>query len=382
MDFSFYMPTRILFGRGKAKEIGLHAKELGKKALVVTGKSSAKKTGNLEKITKSLEEHGIEWVLYDRVRYNPFTTDIDEGGAFAKEEGVDLVIGLGGGTAMDTAKGVAFAARNEGPMADYMEGKAGGSALPLILVPTTAGTGSEVNNISVMTNPSTMAKRGFRHPSIFPRVSIVDPELMDSMPPKVTASTGIDAFFHALESYLNVKSNALSEAISLKAIELISESLRKAVHQPDEESRDRMAMASTLAGIPLGQVGVCALHALEHPMSSYFDVHHGEGLAPLARGFLNFVKPHASEKLSKVAEAMKVDVANLSKEEAAERAIDAITTLIRDLGLPESISAFGVKKEDIEKLATNARNHMVHNLSCTPGNITFDDIVRIYEESM
>lgn len=382
MDFSFYLPTKILFGRGKIKEAGFHAKEFGKKALIVTGKSSAKKTGSLERLTKSLEEHGIGWVLFDRVKYNPLTTDIDEGGAFARENKVDLVIGLGGGTAMDTAKGVAFAALNDGPMADYMEGKIGENALPIILIPTTAGTGSEANNIAVMTNPATMAKKGFRNPSIFAKVSIVDPELMDSMPPKITASTGIDAFFHALESYISLRSNPLTACISLKAMELICENIKKAVYEPDGESRDKMALASTMAGISLGQAGVCALHALEHPLSSYFNAHHGEGLAPLAKAFLNFVKPHACQKLSTVAEVMKIDTANLSKEQAAEKAIDAIVGMIKDLGLPDSISSFGVKSEDIQKLASNVKDYMVHNLSATPGNLTFDDIVRIYEESM
>lgn len=382
MDFGFYLPTKILFGRGKISEAGLHAKELGRRALIVTGKSSAKKTGNLEKLVRSLGENGIEWILFDKVKYNPFTTDIDEGGAFAKENKVDLVIGLGGGTAMDTAKGIAFAALNDGPMADYMEGKSGEKALPIILIPTTAGTGSEANNIAVMTNPYTMAKKGFRNPSIFARVSIVDPELMDSMPPKITASTGIDAFFHALESYISLRSNPLTESISLKAMELISESIKKAIYEPDKESRDKMALASTMAGISLGQAGVCALHAMEHPLSSYFNAHHGEGLAPLAEAFLNFVKPYVFEKLAKVAEVMKIDTANLSKEQAAEKTIDAIVGMIKDLGLPESISTFGVKKEDIQKLASNVKDYMVHNLSATPGNLTFEDIVKIYEESM
>lgn len=143
-----------------------------------------------------------------------------------------------------------------------------------------------------------------------------------------------------------------------------------------------MALASTMAGMAIGHSGVCALHAMEHPLSSYYGASLGEGLAPLARAFLNFVRPYVIEKLSKVAEAMKLDVADLSKEEAAKKAIDAITTLIRDLGLPEGISTFGVKQKDIEKLATNVKNYMVHNLSSTPGNITFDDIMRIYEESI
>ncbi|SHM77311.1 alcohol dehydrogenase [Caldanaerovirga acetigignens] len=382
MDFGFFLPTKILFGRGKISEAGFYAKELGKRALIVTGKSSAKKTGSFEKLTKSLEDHGIEWILFDKVKYNPLTTDIDEGGVFARENKVDLVIGLGGGTAMDTAKGIAFAALNSGPMADYMEGKSGEKALPIILIPTTAGTGSEANNIAVMTNPNTMAKKGFRSPAIFAKVSIVDPELMDSLPPKIAASTGIDAFFHALESYISLRSNPLTESISLKAMELICENIKKAVYEPDKESRDKMAVASTLAGISLGQAGVCALHAMEHPLSSFFDVHHGEGLAPLARAFLNFVKPHAIEKLSKVADVMKINTAGFTEEQKAKEAINAIVEMINDLGLPNSISSFGVKKEDIQKLTSNVKNYMAHNLSATPGELTFEDIVRIYEESL
>ncbi|MCG0275369.1 MAG: iron-containing alcohol dehydrogenase [Thermosediminibacteraceae bacterium] len=382
MDFSFYVPTKILFGRGKIKEAGFYAKGIGRKALVVTGKSSAKKTGSLEKLAKSLEEHGVEWVLFDKVEPNPLTTTIDRGAQLARESKVDLVIGLGGGSAMDTAKGIAFAAVNDGPIANYMEGKSGEKALPLILIPTTAGTGSEANNIAVMTNPATMAKKGFRNQSIFAKVSLVDPELTETMPPRVTASTGIDAFFHALESYLSLKSQPFSEILSLKAIELIFENLPKAVNAEDKESRDAMALASTMAGMAIGQSGVCALHGLEHPLSSYYGAPHGEGLAPLAKAFLRFVRPYTEDKLAKVAKIMKLPIEGLSKEKAAEKAIEAVEDLIESLGLPTSISYFGAKKEDVEKLAQNVKNYMVHNIANTPGNPDYEKIKAMYLESL
>ncbi|ADL07002.1 iron-containing alcohol dehydrogenase [Thermosediminibacter oceani DSM 16646] len=383
MDFQFFVPTRILFGRGRVREAGNYGKGLGKKALVVTGKSSARKSGSLDKLTKSLEENGVEWVLFDGVEPNPLTTTIDRGAVFARENKVDLVIGLGGGSAMDTAKGIAFAAANDGPIVDYMEGRTGEKALPLILIPTTSGTGSEANNIAVMTNPVTMVKKGFRNPSIFAVVSIVDPDLTATMPRKVTASTGIDAFFHAVESILSLRCQPFTEILSLKAIELIYNNIMKACADgKDSDSREAMALASTMAGMALGQSGVCLLHGMEHPLSSYYGASHGEGLAPLAGAFLRFVKPFASERLAKVAKAMGLDVEGLSADEAAQKAVEAVEQMLKELGLPDSISQFGVKEEDIEKLAQHVYKYMGHNLETTPGSPGYEDIKRMYLESL
>ncbi|TYP47007.1 iron-containing alcohol dehydrogenase [Thermosediminibacter litoriperuensis] len=383
MDFQFFVPSRIIFGRGKVKEAGFYAKGLGKRALVVTGKSSARKAGSLERLTKSLEENGVQWVLFDGVEPNPLTTTVDRGADLARENKVDLVIGLGGGSAMDTAKGIAFAAVNDGPIADYMEGRSGERALPLILIPTTSGTGSEANNIAVMTNPVTMVKKGFRNPSIFAKVSIVDPDLTATMPREVTASTGIDAFFHALESFLSLRSQPFTEILSLKAMELIYRNLIKACADgADPDSREAMALASTMAGMAIGHSGVCVLHAMEHPLSSFYGASHGEGMAPIAGAFLRFVKPRTVERLARAAKAMGLDTEGLSAEEAAQKAVTAIEEMIKELGLPDSISLFGVKEEDIEKLAQHVYNYMGHNLKTTPGSPAYEDIRQMYRESL
>lgn len=383
MNFEFFMPARLIFGPGKVKEVGLQVKSIGKKALIVTGRSSAKKTGHLDIVTKSLEQEGIEWLAFDEVEPNPLTTTVERGAKLARENHVDVVVGLGGGSAMDTAKGIAFAALNEGPVADYIAGKPGKDVLPIVLITTTAGTGSEANNYAVFTNPETKVKKSLKSPKTYARVSIIDPELMLTVPKKVTASTGIDVFFHAMEAYVGRRSQPFTDALALEAIRLVAENLKGAYeHGEDIQYRERMAWANTLAGVAINLSGTCGIHGMGHPLSGIYDVPHGESLAAISLAFMRFNIFEAPGKFAKVAEALGVDVRGLTLSEAAEKSIEALRDLMDRVGLPKKISAFGITEKDIDTLAEHAYTRMTHNLEASPRVPTLDDVKRMYMESL
>lgn len=383
MEFGFFMPSQLVFGRGKAKEIGEYVKSLGSNALIVTGKTSAKKAGYLDLVTDSLEEEGIDWVLFDKIEPNPLTTTIDRGISFARENKVDVVIGLGGGSAMDSAKCIAFGIKKEDSIANYFGAQPAGDALPIVLVTTTAGTGSEANNFAVMTNPETQVKKSLSTPDTFSKVSIIDPELMLTVPKKVTASTGIDVFFHSMESYLSKKSHPISEPLSLEGMRLAAENLKRAYDYGDEiKYRERMAWANTIAGIAINLAGNCGIHALGHPISAYYDIPHGETLASVSLAFIRFSFREAPKKFAKIAEILGVDTKDISTLEAAEKSEEALKKLLESVNLPTKITAFDIKEEDIEKLAQNAYKYSLNNLKASPREITFDDVRKIYKESL
>ena len=383
MDFSFFMPAQLIFGRGKAKETGTYVKSLGNKALIVTGKSSAKRAGHLDLVTKSLEREGIDWVLFDEIEPNPLTTTIDRGISFARENKVDVVIGLGGGSAMDSAKSIAFGVKREGSIANYFGPQPASEALPIVLITTTAGTGSEANSFAVMTNPETHVKRALSSPSTYAKISIIDPELMLTVPQKVTASTGIDVFFHSMESYLSKKSHPVSKPLSLEGMRLVVENLQGAYEDGNNiEYRERMAWANTIAGIAINLAGNCGIHGLGHPISAYYDIPHGETLAAVSLAFLRFSISEASEKLTEVAKILGVQTGGLSSVKAAEKAVEALETFLKNINLPTKISAFGITENDIEKLARNAYENSIHNFKASPREMTLEDAISIYRESL
>ena len=383
MDFGFFMPAQLVFGRGKAREVGSYVKSFGNKALIVTGKSSAKKAGYLDLVTNSLEKEGIDWALFDEIEPNPLTTTIDRGISFARENKVDVVIGLGGGSAMDSAKCIAFGVKKEDSIAGYFGAQPTEEVLPIVLITTTAGTGSEANNFAVMTNPETQVKKALSSPDTFASVSIIDPELMLTIPQKVTASTGIDVFFHSMESYLSKRSHPISSPLSLEGMRLVIDNLKGAYDQGNNiKYRERMAWANTIAGIAINLAGNCGIHGLGHPISAYYDIPHGETLAAVSLAFMRFSILEASEKLAKITEILGVDTKGLSDFNAAEKSIEALKTFMESINLPTKISAFGIKEESIEKLAQNAYEHSIHNFKSSPREMTLDDAIKIYKESL
>ena len=263
MNFNYYLPVNLIFGRGKAELIGTEAAKYGKKALIVTGHSSTKKSGLLDRAVKLLADAGLESAIYDKVSQNPLTTTAIEGADFAKSEGCDVVIALGGGSIMDCAKAIAFIVKNDGDINDYIfNRKHSDEALPLILVPTTCGTGSEGNGFAVLTNPDTGDKKSLRCPAIVGKASIIDSELMETMPKSILASVGFDALCHCMEAYTSKIGQPITDMLAHEGMALIGEHLVKVYKgEGTADDWDAITWASTIGGMVINTAGVTLAHA-------------------------------------------------------------------------------------------------------------------------
>lgn len=379
INFDFYMPTSLKFGPGKVLKIGEIVKSYGKKALIVTGRNSTKKTGLLNKVIKCLKSEGIESFVFDKVTSNPLTTTAEEGVSFAKENDCQVVIALGGGSTMDSAKAIAFMVINEGDINEYIFGKPGIGALPIVAVTTTAGTGSEGDCLAVLTNPDSNNKKSLKSPFIYPKVSIVDPEIMTTLPKHIIAPTGIDVLCHAMEAYVAKNSNPMSEIMALKAIELVSENLVKVYENPkDVQAWSGMAYANTLGGMVIDASGVALAHGLEHPVSGLLDVTHGEGLAAIVITWMEYTYENSLDKFSNIAKALGEDVNGLFVNDAAKKGIAAVKKLLKKLNLVRNLSQLGVTEDNIKWLAINATKTMTYAIGNNPKVPNLEEIKALY----
>lgn len=382
-DFEYYLPIKLVFGRGKASLAGKVTKPFGKKALVVTGRSSAKKTGLLDRITESLALEGIDSAVFDRVEQNPLTTTVAEGVRFLADNRCDVVLGLGGGSAMDAAKGIAFSALNPGGISDYIFGKPGNGALPIVLITTTAGTGSEGDSLAVLTDPATKNKKSLRSPCIYPKASIVDPELMSTLPPPIIAATGIDALCHLIEAYMARRSNPVTAMMAVRGMQLISSSLPEVYDNPRNiDAWDNVALASTFGGMVIDGSGVTLPHALEHPVSGLLDAVHGLGLAALMPAILQASCQAAPKKFADIAEALGENIQGLTAAEAAAKSAEGFRRLAKRVGLSPTLGSLGVREEHIGWLAENSRVIMPGAIENNPWVPGLEDTKGIYRASL
>jgi len=391
LDFSYYMPTRIIFGCGKLNELKTTPYLPGNKALVVIGSSGAmKKHGYLERVTEYLKENGVESVVYDKIVPNPVTEHVEEGAAVARENGCDFVLGLGGGSTLDSSKSIALMAVNPGNYWDYINGGSGGGktppnpALPIVAITTTAGTGTEADPWTVITKTDTNEKIGYGNNSTFPVLSIVDPELMVSVPSKMTAYTGMDAFFHSVECYLATINQPTSDHLALEAIGLITKYLPVAVKDGKNiEARTNLAWANTEAGICESLSCCISHHSMEHALSAYYpEIAHGAGLIMLSVSYFSCLAEKHPARFPDMAKAMGEDVDALSEKERPFAFITALKKLIKNIGLEEEkLADYGVKREKLRTLAENSSYTMGMLYDITPVELTLDDIVGIYENA-
>lgn len=383
LSFEHYLPVRLIFGRGKITQVGKITAQYGKKALIATGKSSTKKTGLLDKVIAFLQEEKVAYVVFDQVEQNPLTTTVAEGVKIVQEQGCDVIIGLGGGSSMDCAKGIAFSAVNPGDISDYIFGKPGSGALPVIAITTTAGTGSEGDCFAVLTNPVTKDKKSLKTPLVYPKASIVDPELMTTLPPKIIASTGIDALCHSIEAYSSQKCQPFTEMMALMAIQLVSKNLPKVYDSPqDLEAWDGMALANTLGGMCIDCSGVTLPHGLEHPVSGLLDVVHGQGLAALILPVMEYSYPAAPEKFAKMAKAMGENIEGLPLEKAAAKSVEGMKRLLARVNLTPTLKDLGVTEDKIDWLAENTLKIMNVAVENNPRVANLADIKELYRQSL
>lgn len=374
--FKYFLPVNIEFGSGKVAKAGELTKPYGKKALIVTGHSSAKKSGLYDKVKDSLKAEGIDSVLFDKVAQNPLTTTAAEGAVFAKENGCDVVVAIGGGSIMDCAKAIAFLAVNNGDVSDYIFGKkASDTALPIILIPTTCGTGSEGNGFAVLTNPDNGDKKSLRCNAIVAKVSIVDPECMMTMPKHVLASVGFDALCHNMEAYTSKIAQPFTDALSLYAADLIANNLVDVYKGTgSKESWEKITLASTIGGMVINTAGVTLAHGMEHPASGLKDIVHGKGLAALTPTIIESSYQGAPEKFAKLAK--------LFGGEKAEDLAGKVRELLEAIELTCTLSDLGIEEKGIPWMAENCMKVSAPSIANNPVVFSQEEIAEIYKKAL
>ena len=354
--FAFSMPTRVVFGRGCSGRAAEEARAFGETVLFVTMEDIP----CAERIRASLAGSGLRIIPFVDVQPNPLAHKIDEAAALARARGVDVVVAVGGGSVMDTGKGAAIGATHDGSIWEYCldydgpRRSATSATLPVIAIPTTAGTGSEVSGIAVIGNAETRQKGPVRSPHIFPRVALVDPDLTLTLPPRLTASTGFDAFSHALERYLSVLRHPLVDSLAQPAMRLVVENLEAAVHDgSDVGARVALSWASTQAIMAVAaQVGESGLHILGLPLSAQFGVSHGESLAVLMPELMRDVCVHLPDRARWIANLLGAEAGpGMSGQALCEVCVDATVGWLKRIGLDRRLSDYGVTPEACETLA-------------------------------
>lgn len=393
MNFNYYIPTRIIFGQGRLKELATTPYLPGKKALIVISSgTSMKKLGYLDKVVECLKQNQVESVIFDKILPNPIEEHVIEGARIAKEQNCDFVIGLGGGSSIDSAKSIAIMAKNDGKYWDYIKGKTVKEVLPIVAIPTTAGTGTESDPWTVITNPETNEKVGYGIDGTYPVLSIVDPELMVSIPPQLTAFQGMDAFFHAVEGYLATCSQPSSDSYALSSIELINKYLPLAVEDGKNlEAREKLAWASTQSGMVESTSCCISQHSMEHALSGYHpDLPHGAGLVALSIPYFSKMLEKSIENNNKevqnryinMAKAMGENIEDFEENERPQLFIKALKNLIKNINLENlRLSDYNITKDEAEKFAINARDCMGFLFTLDPCQLSLEDTISIYEKT-
>lgn len=388
LNYSMYVPTKVLFGAGALNELGKQ-KLPGKKALlVISCGKSVRDNGYLRRTEEALADAGVQWIVFDDVEANPLKDTVMRGAEAAKKCNCDFVVALGGGSVMDASKAIAAMATNEGDLWDYISGGTGkgkplGNApLPVVAITTTAGTGSEVDAFGVISNPETNEKIGFGGDErLFPVLAVVDAELMASVPPKFTAYQGFDALFHSMEVYIGKFSNLMSDVFAKAAIEAVGNYLARAVKNgKDMEAREKVAFGNTISGYAM-VAGCCTSeHSLEHALSAYHhELPHGAGLIMISKAYYeHFINAH-------VCDERFVEMARLMGVKHAEKPEDFITALVnlqKACGVDNlKMSDYGITPDEFPKMAQNARATMGGLFAADRVQLSEEDCIAIFKKS-
>lgn len=378
--FSFESGIRVLRGRNAVTEL---ADELSshdcRRPLLVTD-AGIVEAGILDRVTDSLTDRGVDYVVFDGVHSNPRTTDVVAAQRLLEGEHCDCVVGLGGGSSIDTAKAAALLTTNEGTIMEY-EGidEFEQPPLPIIAVPTTVGTGSEVTQSMVISDEADDEKVVVIGESLGPDTAILDPELLDSLPANLVATTGVDSITQAVEAYVSARANPITRALSLRAFEILSTHLRSAVTTGDRSDLARLQVATTMQGMALTNSGLGLVHGLSNTVGGYFDTNHGATNAALLPHVLSFNRTTCIDEYATLASKMGVDTGEMSNRTAAAAFIDEIEALLADVNLDVSLSSLGVEEEAIEQMAADAVDHV--DSRANPREYTERNLVRLYEEA-
>ena len=375
----FECPTRVFYGRGASDQLAERLRELGVTRALVVSDPGVARAGIVEAVTSRARSAGVGVTVYADTQQNPTTTNVAEAAALYREQRCNGLVGLGGGSSMDCAKGAGIELTNPGAVAAYAGlDKVGKPIPPLVCIPTTCGTGAEVTHVAVITDEAAHLKLVCVSRRIAADIALVDPALVESAPRPVIAATGADALAHAVESYVNTGSDPLLDAINIAAIRMIGGNLRRAVSAGEPDAIEQLALASTMTGIAFSMNANAIVHAASTPVTAHHGVPHGVANGIFMPWGLAFLAPACGRQLREIAEALGEAVSGLSDEEAAERGIEAIRSLLRDVGIPGTLREYGLAPEgvDVSRLVQDAMKS--RNIATNPRPVTPTDLEELY----
>jgi len=382
MNIIKFMAPEIIFGMEAISQVGESARRLGAKRVFVVTDDGVKNNSWVNKALGFIEQAGLEYTVWHGITSNPKDTEITGGVKQYLSSQCDSVVAIGGGSPIDAAKAVAILVSNGGKIQDY-EGvnKITRPLPPMVMVPSTGGSGSEVSQFAIIVDKQRKKKMAIISRSLMPDIAIIDPQLLQTKDARLTAATGIDALSHAIESYVSLAANHLTDVRALEAIRLISENLRESVAcRTNMQAKAAMAIASLQAGIAFSNAMLGATHAMTHQVDGLLDLHHGETNAVLLPYVMEFNLISCAEKYRQVAIAMGENVAGLNKQDAAEKAIQAVRRLVRDIGITYGLNAMGFKEEYIPELSKNALDDAC--IVTNPRDAGAEDLARIFYQAL
>lgn len=378
-SFEFVLPTRIRFGQGVSGEIANEIKKMGHARPVVITDKGLIKTGIVSKITESFEKCGMEYAVFDEIEPNPRDVTVQRAYEKAAQFNADVLVAVGGGSSMDAAKAVGVLMVHGGTINDY-EGldKIEKPIYDLVVVPTTAGTGSEVTFWSVITDTKKHFKMSIGSPLMAAKLALVDPVLVESLPPSMVAATGMDALTHAIEGYTCTAAEPITDACGIYAIQMIAENIRIAAEGSEKEARAKMLLASLIAGICFGNSDIAGVHCMGEALGGLYDTPHGVSMAILLPYVMEYNYMALPSKFIKIAEAMGEDVEGMSEEDAAYASVKAVRKLNEDLKMA-SLKEIGAKEEDLPELARRAAANV--SVESNPRKLTESDFLDIFQKA-
>jgi len=377
----FQMATKVLFGIGVAKEVGAETKKFDKQKVLIVTDKGVKEAGLLEKIIESLNKSNLDFVVFNETEPNASIEVVELGSKLQKKENCELLLAIGGGSSIDTAKAIGVLATNPGPLRNY-EGpeKYSTPPLPIIAIPTTAGTGSEVSFGAVLLDKKRNYKMSMRSVMQAPKVALLDPKLLSTLPPHLAAATGMDALSHAIESYVSLWASPLTDALCLETIRLVGENLRCFVGNPQNlEAAGNMLIASSMAAMAFNSARVGNVHAMAHPLGAFFDMHHGIACAVMLPYVLEYNMIVTPDKLVEIAIALGESIDTNNKNDAAYKAVEGVKKLMRDIRMPQSLKDLKVNKETIQAMAKDAIQSGMHLTN--PRLTKEEDIIGLFEKA-
>lgn len=379
-NFEFVLPTRIVYGTGCIRQLPDEIRQMKhERPLIVTDKGLIE-AGIVKRITDVLEEAEIEYEIYDGIQPNPRDTTVMEAARFAEEKKIDMMIAIGGGSSMDTAKAVGVILKEGGEIGDYEGlGKVSEPITDLVAIPTTVGTGSEVTFWSVITDTKRHFKMSVGSPLIAARLALVDPDLVETLPPSIVAATGMDALTHAIEGYTGKLSEPITDACGIYAIEMIGKNIRNAVYNSDPEARGKLLLGSLIAGICFGNSDIAGVHCMGEAMGGLYDLPHGISMAIMLPYVMEYNYVACIDKFVCIAKALGENVEGLSERDAAYKAVEAVKKLNEDLAIP-TLAEVNVKKEDIPELAE--RSSVNVSVDSNPRRAGKEEFRKIFEAAM